>query len=141
MYIYCLFKVKNVSTKEIMKDELKWVKFSNVAWTHDHKGFFYQVRERKRVLILLLYPYNQRYPEPDTKSAGTETTQVLNQKVTTPTCLYYIIRLCIIMYYVYYIYQVYYHVLGEEQSNDVLCYEFPDHPDWLRYRNLRNFLL
>ncbi len=25
--------------------------------------------------------HTQRYPEPDTKSAGTETTQVLNQKV------------------------------------------------------------
>ena len=29
--------------------------------------------------------------------------------------------------------KVYYHLLGTEQAEDVLCYEMPDHPDWLRY--------
>ena len=32
-----------MATKEDMADELKWVKFSSIAWTHDNKGFFYQV--------------------------------------------------------------------------------------------------
>jgi prolyl oligopeptidase len=82
-------KVKRVADKSDTSDILKWVKFSSIAWTHDHKGFFYQ-----------------RFPEPSTNSAGTETSQVLNQKM-------------------------YYHIIGEEQSQDVLCYESPEHPDWL----------
>lgn len=36
-------KVMSVAKKENLADELKWCKFSSVAWTHDHKGFFYQV--------------------------------------------------------------------------------------------------
>ena len=27
-----------------LPDELRFVKFSSIAWTHDNKGFFYQVR-------------------------------------------------------------------------------------------------
>jgi hypothetical protein len=27
-----------------LPDELQFVKFSSIAWTHDSKGFFYQVR-------------------------------------------------------------------------------------------------
>ena len=27
-----------------LPDELRFVKFSSIAWTHDGKGFFYQVR-------------------------------------------------------------------------------------------------
>lgn len=38
------YQVMKVSTKENLKDKLKWVKFSSIAWTHDNKGFFYQVR-------------------------------------------------------------------------------------------------
>ena len=28
--------------------------------------------------------------------------------------------------------QMYYHVLDTEQSHDVMCFEMPDHPDWLK---------
>lgn len=40
-------QVKDVASKEPLKDELKWVKFSSIAWTHDNKGFFYQVRHHR----------------------------------------------------------------------------------------------
>ena len=53
-----------VSNKELFPEDVKWVKFSSIAWTHDHKGFFYQ-----------------RFPEPETKSAGTEVSQVLGHQV------------------------------------------------------------
>jgi prolyl oligopeptidase len=33
--------VKDVLTGEQLSDELQWVKFSGISWTHDHKGFFY----------------------------------------------------------------------------------------------------
>ena len=33
----------NVSTLKKLPEELKLVKFSSIAWTHDHNGFFYQV--------------------------------------------------------------------------------------------------
>ncbi|KAK7805696.1 hypothetical protein U0070_009148 [Myodes glareolus] len=49
--------------------------------------------------------YNS-YPQQDGKSDGTETSTNLHQK------------LC-------------YHVLGTDQSEDVLCAEFPDEPKWM----------
>jgi prolyl oligopeptidase len=81
--------IMNVSSKEKLPEELKLVKFSRIAWTHDHKGFFYQ-----------------RFPDPASKSDGTETQQVKDQKT-------------------------YYHRLGSPQNEDVLCYEFPEEPEWL----------
>jgi len=34
--------VKNISSGiDIPNDELNWIKFSGVSWTHDNKGFFY----------------------------------------------------------------------------------------------------
>ena len=43
----CVCQVKEVATKEDLSDELKFVKFSSISWTHDHKGFFYQVSRGK----------------------------------------------------------------------------------------------
>ena len=33
--------VRDVNTGRDLPDTLKWVKFSNIAWTHDNRGFFY----------------------------------------------------------------------------------------------------
>nr|1O6F_A Chain A, Prolyl endopeptidase [Sus scrofa] len=46
------------------------------------------------------------YPQQDGKSDGTETSTNLHQKL-------------------------YYHVLGTDQSEDILCAEFPDEPKWM----------
>ncbi len=35
------WRVKEVATGKNLEDELKWVKFSGLAWTKDGKGFFY----------------------------------------------------------------------------------------------------
>ena len=79
-------QVMRVATKEKLSDELKWVKFSSIAWTHDHKGFFYQVRIHSNLIGSLwscdIHHSLQRFPEPETKSAGTETNQVLHHKVS-----------------------------------------------------------
>lgn len=33
--------VRDLETGKDLEDRLEWVKFSAIAWTHDHKGFFY----------------------------------------------------------------------------------------------------
>lgn len=35
------WKVLHVESRKLLADELKWVKFSGISWTHDGKGFFY----------------------------------------------------------------------------------------------------
>ncbi|MEO8575252.1 MAG: prolyl oligopeptidase family serine peptidase [Gemmatimonadales bacterium] len=35
------FRVRDIETGRDMRDTLKWVKFSDLSWTRDNKGFFY----------------------------------------------------------------------------------------------------
>ncbi|MCH2201236.1 MAG: prolyl oligopeptidase family serine peptidase [Fuerstiella sp.] len=35
------WKVMDIRTRQLMPDKLEWVKFSDVAWTPDSRGFFY----------------------------------------------------------------------------------------------------
>lgn len=49
-------RVKRVGDGTTLDDCLRHVKFSSLAWTHDHRGFFYS-----------------RYPEPTLRADGTET--------------------------------------------------------------------
>jgi len=80
------FRVRDVESGRDRPDHLKWVKFSDAAWTHDGVGFFYS-----------------RYPEP----AGENPLLAENR-----------------------FQKLYYHRLGTDQSQDVLVYERPEHPDW-----------
>ena len=50
--------VMETESRTVLNDELKWVKFSNVSWTQDGRGFFYS-----------------RYPKPE----GGDTFQSLNK--------------------------------------------------------------
>lgn len=34
-------KVRDMNTLKDFKDELQWVKFSSIEWSHDNKGFLY----------------------------------------------------------------------------------------------------
>ncbi len=36
-----VWRVLDVSTGKPLSDELRWIKFSSVSWTHDGRGFFY----------------------------------------------------------------------------------------------------
>ena len=36
-----VWRVLDVSTGKQLSDELRWIKFSSVSWTHDGRGFFY----------------------------------------------------------------------------------------------------
>jgi prolyl oligopeptidase len=38
---WSVVKLLDVASGKKLDDELRWVKFSNLAWTHDNKGFFY----------------------------------------------------------------------------------------------------
>ncbi|KAJ3681937.1 hypothetical protein LUZ60_014510 [Juncus effusus] len=80
-------KVMSIEDKQVQPDNILWVKFSDITWTHDGKGFFYS-----------------RYPAPKEGGeldAGTETNINLNQSV-------------------------YYHFLGTDQSDDILCWKDPE---------------
>ena len=35
------WRVLEIATRKVLEDELKWVKFSDISWTKDDKGFFY----------------------------------------------------------------------------------------------------
>jgi prolyl oligopeptidase len=56
--------VYDVNTKEIMNDELNWIKFSAIDWTEDSKGFFYTKFDA---------PKNQKKSKNMTDKAGSET--------------------------------------------------------------------
>jgi prolyl oligopeptidase len=55
-------KLLDVASGKKLDDEVRWVKFSNLAWTHDNKGFFYS-----------------RFPEP--KAGEKFQALALNQKL------------------------------------------------------------
>lgn len=57
-------KFRDVESATDLPDTLEYSKFTSIAWTHDHKGIFYN-----------------RYPKEDGKAEGTETGSNLNQKV------------------------------------------------------------
>ncbi|CAN4123051.1 unnamed protein product [Withania somnifera] len=82
-------KVMRVEDKRDECDTISWVKFSNISWTLDSKGFFYS-----------------RYPTPkngENLDAGRETNANLHH-------------------------QVYYHSLGTDQSDDILCWKDAGNP-------------
>ena len=35
------WKVMHVPTRQVLGDEIRWVKYGAASWTHDDKGFFY----------------------------------------------------------------------------------------------------
>lgn len=81
------FRVRDIASGQDAADSLHRVKFSNIEWTADSKGFFYS-----------------RYPDPVKK--GDQTFDELqNQKI-------------------------WYHRVGEPQTQDVLVYEEPAQPKW-----------
>ena len=80
------WRVMEVTSRKVLNDELKWVKFSGASWTNDSRGFFYSRFDK---------------PQEGAEFQGLN----LNQ-------------------------QVYYHRVGTDQSDDVLVYRRPDHPDW-----------
>ena len=43
-----------VSSGEKLPTVLKKIKFSSIAWTHDNKGFFYQVKQERRTHLCML---------------------------------------------------------------------------------------
>jgi len=78
------FHVRDIATGHDLPDHLRWVKFSEAAWTRDARGFFYS-----------------RYDEP----AGNAFQSVTKNQ------------------------QLYYHVVGTDQTADRLIFEQPEHPD------------
>jgi len=62
--------VRSTETGKDLEDEIPWIKFSSISWTHDNKGFFYS-----------------RFDAPDSldqdsmAKAGVETDKLQNQQV------------------------------------------------------------
>ncbi|XVF63585.1 hypothetical protein PTKIN_Ptkin09bG0098500 [Pterospermum kingtungense] len=82
-------KVMRVAGKTEEPDRLQWIKFSDISWTHDSKGFFYS-----------------RYPGPkdgENLDSCIETSVNVNH-------------------------ELYYHLLGTNQYEDILCWRDPENP-------------
>ncbi|OMP03016.1 hypothetical protein CCACVL1_02648 [Corchorus capsularis] len=82
-------KVMQIENKTEEPDTLSWIKFSDISWTHDGKGFFYS-----------------RYPAPkdeENLDGGLKTSVNVNH-------------------------ELYYHFLGTNQSEDILCWRDPENP-------------
>lgn len=67
--------VLDVDSGKILNDQIRWVKFSNLSWTHDHKGFFYsrfpepQKGEKFQALSLNQKLYYHKLGTPQTEDA------------------------------------------------------------------------
>ncbi|HVE79183.1 MAG TPA: prolyl oligopeptidase family serine peptidase [Gemmatimonadaceae bacterium] len=85
------FRVRDVGSGRDRPDTLRRIKFSDIAWTHDSRGFFYA-----------------RYDAPSGRDAAADTATGVTRAQ-----------------------RVYYHRLGQPQSQDRLIFDSPDHPDWL----------
>jgi len=62
--------VMTADTKETLKDQLDWVKFSSFSWTHDDLGFFYS-----------RYDKPQNINSTDSAKAGAETDKSTGMKI------------------------------------------------------------
>lgn len=80
------WEVLEVESGKKLSDNLHWLKFGNVAWTKDSKGFFYSCYDK---------------PKTDEKFLGLN----LDQKV-------------------------YYHKIGDLQSQDIMIHQNPENPTW-----------
>lgn len=101
---WCTLHVKSTEPGgAALEDQVRWVKFSNIAWTHDNKGFFY-----------CCYPAPKTLAEGKSegegkaeaeKSAGTEVDANEMQMVK-------------------------YHRIGTKCEDDVLVFSNPEEPKW-----------
>ncbi|RKP04150.1 hypothetical protein CXG81DRAFT_8655 [Caulochytrium protostelioides] len=83
---------------------LEWVKFSSLTWTDDDAGFLYKRYPKPKSLADREQQEQQADDKKPGHDAGTETDINLAP-------------------------QIYYHKLNTPQSEDLLIYEDPDHPD------------
>ena len=79
-------RILDVASGTVLDDHLKWLKFTDLAWSADSSGFYYG-----------------RFPA----TSDAEKFQSLNKNKT-----------------------IYFHRLGDPQSEDQVIYARPDQPDW-----------
>lgn len=98
-------KIHDVKTGDDLKETLEKVKFSEISWTIDNKGFFYAVCHSYQHLEVPIKIYIfQKYDQVGSAD-GAEVKQNENQKL-------------------------YYHYVGKNQNEDILIAEFPEEPSW-----------
>ena len=72
-----------------LPDELQFVKYSSMTWTHDSKGFFYQVSPNFRSIVKFRCSelFLKRYPAKESRhSHGESHAMLCYHRIGTPQC-------------------------------------------------------
>jgi prolyl oligopeptidase len=90
-----------------LPDTITGVKHSDLAWLPDNSGIFYSVMITSNDLFCNILEYNcQKYPDQKSELTGSSTEK-------------------------HKYHSLYFHKMGTDQQDDVLCVDFRDHPDYM----------
>jgi prolyl oligopeptidase len=116
--------------KKPFPDVVDWIKFSDLSWTTDEKGFFYNV---KKFILLLLFRKSNYYLIIHRDILNQKILKIKEQRQMSTRMLRYILKIKFISYdltLTFFFEKLCYHRLGTPQSEDVLICKDPENPEY-----------